>query len=155
MKFNKFIKLLKCGKIGHYNHPNYYNSDKDVARINYIVVDGEFKRGVTCKLANGRPYCSYSPSDLTLQSIESDLWHVEDETLTFKQVLELSEKIGEVIVKRLGWKDLDRKKVFIISALEEGGKLIQEKNHPDGYVDTVISMSREDEEATDWTIVED
>jgi len=45
--------------------------------------------------------------------------------------------------------------VFIISALEEGGKLIQEKRHPDGYVDIVVSMSREDEEATDWIIVDE
>jgi hypothetical protein len=154
MKFNKFIKLLKCGKIGHYNHPNYYNSDKDVVRVNYIVVDGEFKHGVTCKLSDGTTFWSYSPKGLTLQCIESDLWHVEDETLTFQQVLKLSKKIGKVIVKRLGWKDLDRKKVFIISESEDG-KLIQEKNHSDGYVDTVISISREDEEATDWIIVED
>ena len=149
MTFNKFIKLLKCNKIGIYH---YY---KDHVSPPLRVVTRKCKIGTRNHIEVCIEDKWRSLSNLELYEIESDNWHVEDETLTFKQVLELFEKIGEVIVKRLGWKDLDRKKVFIISALEEGGKLIQEKRHPDGYVDIVVSMSREDEEATDWIIVDE
>jgi hypothetical protein len=148
MKFNKFIKLLKCGKIGTYQ---YY---KDHASAPHRVVNRKCKTGTRNHLEICIEDKWRDLSSLELYEIESDNWHVEDETLTFKQILELSEKIGEVIVKRLEWKDLDRKKVLIISASEDG-KLIQEKSHPDGYVDTVISMSRGDEEATDWIIVDE
>lgn len=144
MKFDKFIKLLKCGKIGTYQ---YYN---DHSGTPFRVVVRKCKTGIrnhleTC-ISDIWRSCSY----LELYQIESDLWLVEDETLAFQQILELSEKIGEVIVKRLSWKDLDRKKVFIID-----GGVVQEKRHPDGYVDTVLSMDKEDELANDWIIVED
>ena len=122
MKFDKFIKLLKCGKTGSLKPFNVY----------LTLLEWEEKA-------------------LFLFEIESDRWQVEDETLTFQQVLDLSKLVGQVIVKRLGWVGIDAKKVFIVC---EGG-IIQEQLTYSGHIGDIVSMDKEDEIATDWIIVED